>query len=134
MVGKFIKDRWIRATELAQAARNTGKRGSRPEFGVGEFLTGFTGGKIDQKDANDPKFTENLKRNIKRDVKPENQAVFEKDLQADKDRQRQEWLDKTANSPAAKAGHSDERRWELHLKNQAWRKEKGRKHSHGDFF
>jgi len=31
-----------------------------------------------------------------------------------------EWLYKTRNSPAAKAGHSDERRWELHLKNKAF--------------
>ena len=126
--------RWIRATELADAARRTGKRGFTPELGVGEFLRGFTGANIDKADAEDPKFVENLKEEIKKDVKPENQAVFEKDLQADKDRQRQEWLDKTANSPAAKAGLSDERRWQTHLKNQKWRKEKGRKYSHGDFF
>ena len=131
---KGLRDHWIRATELADAARKTGKRGSTPELGVGEFLRGFTGAKIDQKDAEDPKFVENLKEEIKKDVKPENQAVFEKDLQADKDRQRQEWLDKTANSPAAKAGLSDERRWQTHLKNQKWRKEQGRNYSHGDFF
>ena len=134
MVFKALKNRWIRATELADAARNTGKRGVTPELGVGEFLRGFTGAKIDQKDANDPKFVENLKEEIKKDVKPENQAVFEKDLQADKDKQRQEWLAKTANSPAAKAGLSDERRWQTHLKNQKWRKEQGRNYSHGDFF
>ena len=138
---KGLRDRWIRATELADAAKGGGNwklmgkgRGPLPEFGAGEFLRGFTGAKIDQKDAEDPKFVENLKEEIKKDVKPENQAVFEKDLQADKDRQRQEWLDKTANSPAAKAGLSDERRWQTHLKNQKWRKEKGRKYSHGDFF
>ena len=134
MVFKALKNRWIRATELADAARNTGKRGVTPELGVGEFLRGFTGAKIDQKDANDPKFVENLKEEIKKDVKPENQAVFEKDLQADKDKQRQEWLAKTANSPAAKAGLSDERRWQTHLKNQKRRKEQGRNYSHGDFF
>ena len=140
MVFKALQNRWIRATELADAARRTGKRGSTPEIGAGEFLKGVLGQKIDKADAEDPKFVENLKEEIKKDVKPENQAVFEKDLQVDKDRiqadkdsQRQEWLDKTANSPAAKAGHSDERRWELHLKNQAWRKERGRKYSHGDF-
>ena len=147
-LGNSIKNRWIRATELAEAARDTGKRGVTPELGVGEFLRGFTGAKIDEADANDPKFTENLKKNIERDVKPENQAVFEKDLQvdkdriqadkdriqADKDRQRQEWLDSTANSPAAKAGLSDERRWQTHLKNQEWRKSQGRNYSHGDFF
>ena len=130
----MVLDRWIRATELADAARKTGKRGFLPELGVGEFLRGFTGAKIDQKDAEDPKFVENLKEEIKKDVKPENQAVFEKDLQADKDKQRQEWLAKTANSPAAKAGMSDERRWQTHLKNQKWRKEQGRNYSHGDFF
>ena len=133
MIFKALKDRWIRATELAEAARDTGKRGVTPELGVGEFLRGFVNAKIDKADAEDPKFTENLKKNIKRDVKPENQAVFEKDLQVDKDRQKQEWLAKTANSPAAKAGLSDDMRWRAHLKNQAFRKEKGRNYSHGDF-
>ena len=133
MVFKALKNRWIRATELAEAARDTGKRGVTPELGVGEFLRGFTGAKIDEADANDPKFTENLKKNIERDVKPENQEVFKQDLEADRNRQKEEWLAKTANSPAAKAGMSDERRWKTHLKNQAWRKEQGRNYSHGDF-
>ena len=31
---------------------------------------------------------------------------------------RQAWLDKTANSPAARAGFSDDHRWSLHLKNR----------------
>ena len=46
---------------------------------------------------------------------------------------RKDWLDKTANSPAAKAGFDDDTRWNLHLKNQQWRKDKGRKYTHGDF-
>ena len=132
-IGSGIKDRWIRATELAKAARETGKRGATPEFGVGEFLRGFIGAKIDKTDAENPKFVENLKKNIKRDVKPENQEVFKQDLEADRNKQKEEWLAKTANSPAAKAGHSDERRWQLHLKNQKFRKERGRSYSHGDF-
>ena len=132
-LGNSIKNRWIRATELAEAARDTGKRGVTPELGVGEFLRGFTGAKIDEADANDPKFTENLKKNIERDVKPENQEVFKQDLEADRNRQKEEWLAKTANSPAAKAGLSDDMRWRAHLKNQAFRKEKGRSYSHGDF-
>ena len=84
------------------------------------------------------------KENIKENVKPENQALFDRDLkadkerqkqdlEADKERQKQEWLAKTANSPAAKAGMSDDMRWRAHLKNQAFRKEKGRSYSHGDF-
>jgi hypothetical protein len=143
-----LKNRWIRATELADAARKTGPSGKKlfgipgmeysTELGAGEFLRGFLGQKLDKTDAENPKFVENLKEEIKKDVKPENQAVFEKDLeQADKSApvdQRQEWLDKTANSPAAKAGLSDERRWQTHLKNQKWRKEQGRNYSHGDFF
>jgi len=133
MVFKALKDRWIRATELADAARKTGKRGVTPELGVGEFLRGFTGAKIDKADAEDPKFTANLKEEIKRDVKPENQAVFKQDLEADRNKQKQDWLDSTANSPAAKAGMSDEMRWKAYLKNQAFRKEKGRSYSHGDF-
>jgi len=37
------------------------------------------------------------------------------------------WLYKTRNSPAAKAGHSDERRWQLHLKNKAFQEAKKNK-------
>jgi len=127
------KNRFIRARELARTAIETGKRGVTPEIGAGEFLRGFVGANLAKSDAEDPKFTTNLKENIKENVKPENQALFERDLKADKDRQRQEWLDKTANSPAAKAGLSDDMRWRAHLKNQAFRKEKGRSYSHGDF-
>ena len=47
---------------------------------------------------------------------------------------RNDWLAKTANSPAAQAGvFSDEDRWQTHLANQQWRKDKGRSFTHGDF-
>ena len=118
------KDRFTRAVQLARTAIETGKRGVTPEFGAGEFLRGFIGMNLDKTDAENPTFTANLKKNIKENVKPENQALFNKDLKADKDRQKQEWLAKTANSPAAKAGMSDDMRWRAHLKNQAFRKEK----------
>jgi len=148
---KNLKNRWIRATELADAARKTGPSGKRlfgipgmeysTELGAGEFLRGFIGANLDKTDANNPKFISNLKQEIKRDVKPENQEVFKQDLEsenqdleADRNKQKQDWLNKTANSPAAKAGLSDERRWQTHLKNQEWRKSKGRDYSHGDFF
>ena len=58
---KGLKNNWIRATELSEAARDTGKRGVTPELGVGEFLRGFVNAKIDKADAEDPKFTENLR-------------------------------------------------------------------------
>ena len=127
------KDRFTRAVQLAKTARDTGKRGVTPEFGAGEFLRVFVGANLDKTDAEDPKFTTNLKENIKENVKPEKQALFDRDLKADKDRQKQEWLAKTANSPAAKAGMSDDMRWRAHLKNQKFRKEKGRSYTHGDF-
>ena len=133
VVFKALKDRFIRATQLAETARETGKRGVTPELGVGEFVRGFIDKNLAKSDAEDPKFTANLKENIKENVKPENQALFDRDLKVDKDRQKQEWLAKTANSPAAKAGMSDDMRWRAHLKNQAFRKEKGRSYSHGDF-
>ena len=45
-----------------------------------------------------------------------------------------QWLAKTANSPAAQAGvFSDEDRWQTYLANQQWRKDKGRRFTHGDF-
>tara|TARA_A100001388_G_scaffold48769_1_gene32467 strand:+ start:764 stop:1177 length:414 start_codon:yes stop_codon:yes gene_type:complete len=127
------KDRFTRAVQLAKTARETGKRGVTPELGVGEFVRGFIDKNLAKSDAEDPKFTANLKENIKENVPEDKQALFERDLKADKDRQKQEWLAKTANSPAAKAGMSDDMRWRAHLKNQAFRKEKGRSYSHGDF-
>ena len=127
------KDRFTRAVQLSKTARETGKRGFTPELGVGEFVRGFIDKNLAKSDAEDPKFTANLKENIKENVKPENQALFDRDLVADKDRQKQEWLAKTANSPAAKAGMSDDMRWRAHLKNQKFRKEKGRSYTHGDF-
>ena len=143
VVFKALKDRFIRATQLAKTARETGPSGKKlfgipgmedsVELGAGEFLRGFIGLNLDKSDAENPKFTANLKENIKENVKPENQALFDRDLKADKERQKQEWLAKTANSPAAKAGLSDDMRWRAHLKNQAFRKEKGRSYSHGDF-
>ena len=133
MVFKALKDRFIRATQLAKTARDTGKRGVTPEFGVGEFLRGFTDRNLAKSDAEDSKFTTNLKKNIEKNVPEDKKALFDRDLKVDKDRQKQEWLAKTANSPAAKAGMSDDMRWRAHLKNQAFRKEKGRSYTHGDF-
>lgn len=127
------KDRFTRAVQLAKTARDTGKRGVTPELGVGEFVRGFIDKNLAKSDAEDPKFTANLKENIKENVPEDKQALFDRDLKADKERQKQEWLAKTANSPAAKAGMSDDMRWRAHLKNQAFRKEKGRSYSHGDF-
>jgi len=143
MIFKGLKDRFIRATQLAKTARETGPSGKKlfgipgmedsVELGAGEFLRGFIGKNLDKSDAENPEFTANLKKNIEENVKPENQALFDRDLKADKERQKQEWLAKTANSPAAKAGMSDDMRWKAHLKNQKFRKEKGRSYSHGDF-
>tara|TARA_B100000123_G_scaffold130395_1_gene96210 strand:- start:357 stop:770 length:414 start_codon:yes stop_codon:yes gene_type:complete len=127
------KDRFTRALQLSKTARETGKRGVTPELGVGEFVRGFIDKNLAKSDAEDPKFTANLKENIKENVPEDKQALFDRDLKADKERQKQEWLAKTANSPAAKAGLSDDMRWRAHLKNQAFRKEKGRSYSHGDF-
>ena len=133
VVFKALKNRFIRAKELARTAIETGKRGATPEFGVGEFVRGFIDKNLAKSDAQDKEFTTNLKENIKQNVPEDKQALFDRDLQADKDRQKQEWLAKTANSPAAKAGMSDDMRWRAHLKNQKFRKEKGRSYTHGDF-
>ena len=127
------KDRFTRAVQLSKTARETGKRNVTPELGVGEFVRGFIDKNLAKSDAEDEKFTTNLKKNIEQNVPEDKKALFDRDLVADKDRQKQEWLAKTANSPAAKAGMSDDMRWRAHLKNQAFRKEKGRSYSHGDF-
>jgi len=137
------KDRFTRAVQLAKTARQTGPSGKKlfgipgtegsVELGAGEFLRGFIGKNLDKTDATNPEFTANLKKNIKENVPEDKQALFDRDLKADKERQKQEWLAKTANSPAAKAGLSDDMRWRAHLKNQAFRKEKGRSYTHGDF-
>ena len=132
-IGSGIKDRFIRAKELASAAIKSGPRGVTPEIGAGEFLRGFINANIDEADAKDPKFVANLKEGIETNVPENKKSLFDRDLVADKDRQKQEWLAKTANSPAAKAGMSDDMRWRAHLKNQKFRKEKGRSYTHGDF-
>ena len=127
------KDRFTRAVQLSKTARETGKRNVTPELGVGEFVRGFIDKNLAKSDAEDEKFTTNLKKNIEQNVPEDKKALFDRELVADKDRQKQAWLAKTANSPAAKAGLSDDMRWRAHLKNQAFRKEKGRSYSHGDF-
>ena len=48
-----------------------------------------------------------------------------------------QWLADTANSPAQQSGawnspEGEEQLWQQHLKNQQWRKDKGRSFSHGD--
>ena len=45
-----------------------------------------------------------------------NGSIYEGDPVVIDDGGRQAWLDKTANSPAARAGFSDDHRWSLHLK------------------
>ena len=50
-----------------------------------------------------------------------------------------QWLADTANSPAQQSGawdspEGEEQLWQQHLKNQQWRKDKGRSFTHGDFF
>lgn len=74
------------------------------------------GATIDKEGKSTPEYDKRLQENkAKSDAKAE--ADYKK-----------EWLKKTANSPAAKAGFSPEKRWELHVNNQKWRKSKGRNH------
>ena len=56
MVFKALKNRFIRAKELARTAIETGKRGATPEFGVGEFLRGFANKNLAKSDVEDEKF------------------------------------------------------------------------------
>ena len=48
------------------------------------------------------------------------EAIPKEEDQRQGETEKAAWLYKTRNSPAAKAGHSDERRWSLHLKNKAF--------------
>ena len=144
--GGAIKDSWVRATELADAAKGGGNwkpwgkgRWITPEFGAGEFLRGFIRQKIHHADATDPVFMGNLKKQIERDVKANNQGLFNRDFQRSEDlikekeeeakiiaedpvaalnNERKDWLDKTRNSPAAQAGFSDDQRWALQQKHR----------------
>ena len=137
---KGIKDRWIRATELADAARKTGKRGWTPEFGGGEFLRGLLGRELDQTDAADPNFQKNLATEILKDVKPENQGIFERDFEVAAQQEAEKkaleieaaaqaeaqakaaWLHKTRNSPAARSGaFTDDQRWNTQKQHQDWK-------------
>ena len=139
-----IRDRWVRATELADAAKATGQRWITPELGVGEFLRGFIGAPLAKSDASDPEFEENLKTQIKYDVKPENRDVFDRDFkqineaqapspqeveqeqvqaQAQAEAQaKAAWLHKTRNSPAARSGaFTDDQRWNTQKQHQDWK-------------
>ena len=137
---KGIKDRWIRATELADAARKTGKRGWTPEFGVGEFLRGITGQALDETDAADRNFQKNLATEIMRDVDPKNQSIFERDFEVAAQQEAEKkaleieaaaqaeaqakaaWLHKTRNSPAARSGaFTDDQRWNTQKQHQDWK-------------
>jgi len=40
-----------------------------------------------------------------------------------------DWIDNTRNSPAANAGFEGKERWKLHIADQKWRKETGRKYN-----
>ena len=131
-----IKNSWIRATELADAARKTGKRGWTPEFGAGEFLKGFFNRDLDPSDAADPKFQQNLAKEIVRDVKPENQGIFERDFKVAAEQEAEakaleaqakakaeaDWIHKTRNTPAAQAGIDGSDRYKAHLQHQDWKK------------
>ena len=90
--------------------------------------------KLHQKDTYDPKFEFNLNEDMKKDIKHENQELLKSDFVLYEAQKRKDWINKTANSPAAKSGaFSDQDRWQIHLKNQAWRKGQGREYIHGDF-
>lgn len=47
---------------------------------------------------------------------------------------RDQWLDATANSPAARSGaFSNDQRWQTHLGDQQWQRDHGRPFTHGEF-
>ena len=56
---KGLRQRRVRSDVLSQTARETGKRGVLPEFGVGEAWRGMFGMDLDQADRDDPVFQEN---------------------------------------------------------------------------
>ena len=130
-----IKNRWIRATELADAARQTGKRGWTPEFGASEFLKGITGQELHSSDAADPIFQNNLLTEIREDVKPENREIFKRDFvvagqqrdarllaQAQAEAKAEaDWIHETRNTPAAQAGIDGSDRYKAHLQHQDWK-------------
>ena len=59
-----LKQRQARSQVLSQTARETGKRGWFPEFGIGEAWRGLTGGDLHEADRNDPTFQENLQNRV----------------------------------------------------------------------
>jgi hypothetical protein len=74
---------------------------------------------------------------INYDIIPKDKSVSEKvDDLLSMEEAKAQWLHKTRNSPAQKSGawDSDEGReqlWQTHLKNQQWKKDKGRSYTHG---
>ena len=72
------KDRFTRAVQLSKTARETGKRNVTPELGVGEFVRGFIDKNLAKSDAEDEKFTTNLKKNIEQNVPEDKKALFDR--------------------------------------------------------
>ena len=63
-------------------------------------------------------------------AEPEDEGISEAEKNANEFlAMKKAWLEKTANSPAAQAGHSDDARWGTYLGNQAWRKDHGRSYN-----
>ena len=172
-----LKQRQARSQILSETARETGKRGWFPEFGIGEAWRGLTGGDLHEADRNDPTFQENLQERVdnivpstnpflgtlgaddqgveykfpdtkqyrtnqyvdktpsntresieqtKTQVKEGLANVAKAEEALAKAEAMKAWIDKTRNSPAARAfGDSDEankRRYEAHLQHQDWKK------------
>ena len=65
---------------------------------------------------------EHANKTKKTDTKEHNPAKDKKESDAEKANAiKKEWLDKTKNSPAAKAGFTDEERWKLQEKHRKWK-------------
>ena len=177
-----MHQRRARSGVLFQTAKETGKRGFFPEFGMGEATRGLFGLDLDKADRDDPAFQKNLQERVDSivpstnpfqgtlgadeqgveykfpdtkqnrtgeyvDKTPSNtqESIEQTKVDVEKGQKavalaeaRKAWLDKTANSPAQQSGAWDspegkEQLWQQHLKNQQWRKEKGRSYSHGAF-
>jgi hypothetical protein len=56
-----------------------------------------------------------------------NKAQPKKVVKKKKISERDAWLKRTANSPAAKAGFTDDERWSLQQKHRAWKKKHNRR-------
>ena len=87
-------------------------------------------------DGKEPTYEDILALNLKRNKNNNNEININNNNRVQKpspsleeSKLQKDWIDNTRNSPAANAGFEGKERWKLHIADQKWRKDTGRKYN-----